>query len=185
MHPNHPRAREKSSKFRNLKKIGDFSLSVLSMIGDGMEMVEATRSHQRIAIAGGLEGVRRFKAAQEATRIRERVQHLKRRKLIEEKRVGGRLVFSLTERGKAYAFQHALRSAKPREDAWKTYVLFDIPEHEKHTRDFLRGFLKSVGFKKLQMSVWTSDRDVSRILSRWVNENGFSRWLSVLLAREI
>ncbi|MBI2595069.1 MAG: hypothetical protein HYW38_02330 [Candidatus Colwellbacteria bacterium] len=33
-------------------------------------------------------------------------------------------------------------------------IIFDIPEKEKHKRDWLRSRLKGMGFKKLQKSVW-------------------------------
>ncbi|MBI2635441.1 MAG: CRISPR-associated endonuclease Cas2, partial [Parcubacteria group bacterium] len=37
-------------------------------------------------------------------------------------------------------------------------VIFDIPEKQKHKREWLRGQLQDLGFKMIQKSVWMGKR---------------------------
>lgn len=55
-----------------------------------------------------------------------------------------------------YADQHRLIRAKPKHDK-KILVIFDIPERQKKTREWLREQIRWWGFKMIQKSVWLGD----------------------------
>lgn len=42
-----------------------------------------------------------------------------------------------------------------RDGVWKI-IIFDIPESKRKVRDFIRGRIKSLGFKRWQSSIWVS-----------------------------
>ncbi|MBI2506942.1 MAG: hypothetical protein HYW00_02285 [Candidatus Colwellbacteria bacterium] len=50
------------------------------------------------------------------------------------------------------------RHYKPQVDDSLKVVIFDIPEKQKHKREWLRGQLQDLGFKMIQKSVWMGKR---------------------------
>lgn len=67
----------------------------------------------------------------------------------------------------------------------KLMVIFDIPEEYAFLRRKLRGVLKHLGFKQIQQSVWSSDRDYREIISETIQHLNISQWVQVYEAREI
>ena len=62
-------------------------------------------------------------------------------------------------------------------------VLFDIPETQKRKRDQLRKYLKSQGFKQLQLSVWTTEYDVRDEIEEVLSGIGVTDYVKIVLAR--
>lgn len=109
---------------------------------------------------------------------------LKRRKLLEQQKRGGRLMIRLTDRGRYRALVKALRRAP---DHYRVgegcVVLFDIPETERAARNLFRYFLKECGFRLLQRSVWVSRKNVATLVAQFVKKNKLKPWIQVIEGR--
>lgn len=89
------------------------------------------------------------------------IHTLRQKKLLEEIRhKDGSIALRLTLDGRKHAsffqlFGNAIKIKRPKtwDSLWRI-VIFDIPEDDKIFRNILRDHLKSIGFKKLQHSVF-------------------------------
>ena len=123
-------------------------------------------------------------AAQEAQERKERLYELKRRKWIETKRIGERLLVRLTKQGWQRALRDRIRctSAKCKEGI--CIVVFDVPESERYVRDALRDILQSCNFTMLQKSVWVSRKDIIKPLCALLQGAKLERWVRILVGKE-
>ncbi len=64
-------------------------------------------------------------------------------------------------------------------------VIFDFPESEHLRRDQWRRFLRWLGLKRLQQSVWMTDRDIAKLLAQFVQDAGLTDWIQVLVAERL
>lgn len=88
-------------------------------------------------------------------------RNLSKYQLVQERvNADGVVVFSLTEKGKRKAkFLHlfeqiaVFKRPKRWDKKWRI-VFFDIPEKRRFFRGILRGYLRTIGFKKIQQSVF-------------------------------
>jgi len=163
-----------------MKKAKEEMLALLDAIGDGIELLTLTRRYQKIFMFEGLEGVRRIRDAKERQRLRERLTYLKRQKLIKESRRGERIIFELTDDGKRRLLRAQLRNAPMRTDGLLTIVIFDIPESERVARELFRRFLKEVGFKRIQHSVWATNQDVRKPFAEFIQEHRAAAWVNII-----
>jgi len=114
------------------------------------------------------------------------VQYLEKKRYIKTRRIGDRLEVCLTADGKARILRDRLAAIRTRlGSGWIWLVVFDFPESERIRRDQWRRFLKWLGMKYLQKSVWYTDRDIGREISEMVRRGGFGEWVQVLLAQKI
>lgn len=167
---------------RLLSKLGAKALRILEAVGEGLVSLELSQRRQRIFVSSGWEGIRRVARADELRAYRKRARRLAERGLIETRVVGRRLACSLTPSGEETLLRHTMSGASRRSDGKSIYVIFDVPERERGRRNQLRHFLKSVGFARVQQSVWVTRRDVYREFKLWVERHALGRWVAVLLA---
>lgn len=92
--------------------------------------------------------------------IKRSLNNLKKRKLIYIKKNKDQAYVYFTKEGKRKILKYSLRkilALKKENKKWKGYwfiVFFDVPEEEKLKRDYLRKFLKYIGFISYQKSVY-------------------------------
>jgi virulence-associated protein VapD len=117
---------------------------------------------------------------------RERKQAIKRlrqRKLVKLRKEGDRVILALTRNGKIKALEAAITaSEKYFPDEKICLVSFDFPEAARDARRHFRIFLKSVGFKYVQGSVWSTKKDVAVILCELIILLKISNWVEVFTA---
>lgn len=111
---------------------------------------------------------------------RERIRELKRRKWIEIKKIGEHLYGRLTDQGWRRALRDRVRGETKRCEGGVCIIIFDIPEKLRHIRKVLRLFLKEAGFKKLQHSVWMTDKDVIEPLMLLLQRQKLERWVRIV-----
>ena len=111
---------------------------------------------------------------------REQIKYLKRQKLIETEKIGKRAVVRLTEKGWAGALRDRIKATRGRCKNGFCFVVFDVPEKERVVRDMLRSFLKECGFKRLQHSVWMTDRDIIEPLRQLLQRRKLERWIRIV-----
>lgn len=86
--------------------------------------------------------------------------NLKKRKLIYIKKNKNQAYVYFTEEGKRKILKYSIRkilALKKKNKRWGGYwfiVFFDVPEEERLKRDYLRKFLKFIGFVSYQKSVY-------------------------------
>ena len=76
----------------------------------------------------------------------EHLRYLERSKMIETRKIGKRLMFRLTEKGWTQALRDKIKTTSASCKQGRCFVIFDVPEKERHTRNILRQFLKECGF---------------------------------------
>ncbi len=111
------------------------------------------------------------------------MQYLKRKRQIMLEKDGNRLSLSLTDDGYLIALRLAMINESnmlPKGEL--CLVVFDIPESARNTRRRLRLFLKSVGFSRLQQSVWATRKDVTKYMSAWIVAGKHHRQVRVFRA---
>lgn len=89
---------------------------------------------------------------------------LKRRGLVQITETPQGRVVKITDQGKSELLKFDILNFKPKSGKWDgkwRVVFFDIPREENGRRDKLRTFLKMLGLKMMQESVWVSPYDVS------------------------
>jgi len=91
------------------------------------------------------------------TKFRKATERLRRRDLIFGERRGKRVVFELTDEGRAEADKIKLKLEMAKRKRWDgkwRIIIFDVPEKMRGKRDLLRKELAAFGFMQLQKSVW-------------------------------
>ncbi len=82
---------------------------------------------------------------------------------------GGAYCLQLTEKGqKALAFEQSVLSLKSQKRKWDgrwRIVTFDVPERRRGVRGRLRAMMKSVGFVRMQKSVWVYPYDCEEFIA--------------------
>ena len=95
--------------------------------------------------------------------------------------IGNRLMLRLTDKGWASALRDRIKGTSRRCKNGFCFVIFDVPEKERLTRATLRYFLKECGFKRLQHSVWMTDRDVVEPLQELLQHHKLERWIRIVI----
>jgi DNA-binding transcriptional regulator PaaX len=62
-----------------------------------------------------------------------------------------------------------LKHNPKRDGIWKI-IVFDIPESKRSVRNFIRGKLRALGFKKWQNSIWVSPYELDSDLEKELSE---------------
>lgn len=114
-------------------------------------------------------GLPEAKPAEVSRRMRQAMQRLQKRGLVEWKKEGKDWRARLTERGKVFAGKvesaERLRIRKPEhwDEKWRV-VIFDVREKYKTSRDRFRRILQKAGFFRLQDSVWVHPYDCEELV---------------------
>lgn len=88
---------------------------------------------------------------------------LERRGLVEKIQTKDGMTIKITDNGKKELLKYSILDYKPKSGKWDgkwRVVFFDIPMEENSRRDKLRMYLKMLGMKMMQESVWVSPYDI-------------------------
>ncbi|NQV89560.1 MAG: CRISPR-associated endonuclease Cas2 [Parcubacteria group bacterium] len=135
--------------------------------------------------AGSFEIGARIENRIQANKLRVE-RDLVRNGLLEIQQRGAETTFSLTVAGLLQVLKDriVLERREMLEDE-RCFVIFDVPEDIRKTRNTLRHFLKQAGFKQVQQSVWVTDKDVADDMRQLVEELKISDWVRVIVGRLI
>jgi len=118
------------------------------------------------------------------------INYLKRKGYIQIANLKEKKGILLTPKGK----QRVLRTKfllenssnfKKRKDGKWLMVIFDIPEKKRRLREEFRKFLYSLGFQKLQKSVWVSPYDVQKQLEEIIRTYQLDPFVRIFLIEEV
>lgn len=116
---------------------------------------------------------------------REYLRMLKRRKFIETKRMGEKLMVRLTAKGWQQVLRDRIITAKKKCKDGMCLVIFDVPESERRVRDVLRDFLIDLDFQMIQKSVWATEKDVLRELCALLQGANLHQWVNIIVGKPI
>ncbi|PIR86372.1 hypothetical protein COU13_01310 [Candidatus Kaiserbacteria bacterium CG10_big_fil_rev_8_21_14_0_10_43_70] len=105
------------------------------------------------------------KKSQYKSRVLESLERLEKNGYVKK---GSDGKFQITQKGEILLLKFSNNTSVKKHKKWDRkwrVVIFDIPEQRKLSRDNLRLALKSVGFAKLQNSVWVFPYDCEDILA--------------------
>lgn len=161
------------------------TLRLLDAIEAGHLLLSVSGRYRRVYMNEGLGGVRRMVEGEERRRVLTRLRDLKRKKLVEERKVASRLRLSLSDRGTHLHLKYQLKSAPTLQNGGKVLVTFDVPERQRLVREMLRSMLKTAGFKMVHQSAWITDRDVVGVLRRVLATKGARKWIKYYSVQEM
>lgn len=115
----------------------------------------------------------------------EWIRSLKHRQFIETKRIGGKLMMRLTEKGWRQALRDKIKCTRACCEKGICIVVFDVPEAEKHVRNALRRVLSECGFTMLQKSVWYTDKDILKELCALLQGARLDKWVRIIMGDEV
>jgi DNA-binding transcriptional regulator PaaX len=160
--------------------------ALLRMIQD--EMVEVTELFEQWANRKPYRLDAEHRLAEERyqadRQYRNRLAHLRRRKLVRTKKIEGRLFVELSNEGKMELKKRFMRERPKLPDGFTCLVLFDFPVEARRGRDAFRRFLKNAGFEQVQKSAWRSDHDVIHDVQEFSKSSRIQKWVDVFLARK-
>jgi len=123
---------------------------------------------------------------QERWYAKRQLEKLKERNFLKKQEQGSKIIYELTEQGQALILQEIISETKellPKNE--KCFVIFDIPEPARDTRDLLRRILKKCNFSMVQQSVWASRYKVEGMLLELFKITGIDKWTKVFIGRPI
>lgn len=119
-----------------------------------------------------------------ASAYRNRLAYLRRRKLIQTKKIEGRLFVELSKEGQVKLKKETMKERPKLPDGFICLVLFDFPVDARRGRNAFRAFLKRAGFSQVQKSAWMSDRDVIKNVQAFIKSAKAQKWVEIFLARQ-
>jgi hypothetical protein len=160
-------------------KFGRLAKFILDVAAEELEAGAACLKYQGLYADEGYSGVHGKVLADRRRRFRDQLRKMKERKLIRLKKDGEAMIIDLTAKGleKRLKILIGRKKAVPGEPS--TIIIYDIPEHLHRSRDELRRFLRSVGFERIQRSVWVIEKDVALLMRSWIDGKRWKRWIVV------
>ena len=119
-----------------------------------------------------------IKNMEEKRKIYQQIYHLKRFGYINRK---GFTLKGLTELAKV---KHKRNKNKKWDGKWRV-VIFDIPEKDKHLRNYFRSFLINLDFKKLQNSVWVAPYDDFEEIQDMIKSYSIAQYVVLMIVNKI
>ena len=158
-------------------------MGVLDWAAEGVYYHFKASQYRGIFIRGGFTGLKLYLDEKERIRMLAKFRYLKQKKLIERRKNYDHAEIVLTRLGREKVLEFRVKNAPKRADGNETYAIFDIPESRRKVRRRLRSFLKRCGFRIIQMSVWSTDKDVAPLLADWLQDEKVSKWVKLIIAR--
>ena len=121
-----------------------------------------------------------------AERKKRRILHnMRKKKWIHDRRKGNEIIVRIFSDGIVASLKHRIRSTtKKLRKGTLCLLSYDFPNGATKARNFWRRLLRSVGLRKEQLSLYSTERDVIHELRAVVKVLGAERWIRVFEAIE-
>ncbi len=115
------------------------------------------------------------------------IRRLKQEGYLKTIKIKNNSAILITPKGLNRIFKTELKliDRKPRKDEKWQMVLFDIPENKRRSRDLFRRALKSLGYTKLQKSIWVCRYDVLKETQDLIKRYNLKEYVELLLIQKI
>lgn len=166
----------KKAQNRHLR-VGSICSQVLSEVSytlDVLDLMATYQGRRQLSYYGfcGLDDMREENAwKQKQAALRQ----MRRQNILNYRYVEDRVEIALTKKGAEEALRLKILNALVLEDGTNCIVVFDIPERLRKVRIELGKFLDSVGFLRIQRSVFISPFAVASFLAELFQVAGLSR----------
>lgn len=120
---------------------------------------------------------------QQERALRKQVEYLRRKKFLKTKKTEEGLLIELSDEGRVELMKRLIRERSTLKDGQVCLVVYDVPNAGNLGRDALRYFLKRAGFKQVQRSVWSTDKDVVHEVIEFIKSSKITKWVEVYLAK--
>jgi hypothetical protein len=157
---------------------------VLLGLWDMFDDISYSQIHPRLVLAVGARRAREIVSAKERFRQERKKKkalwQLKRNKWIKLQKEGERVEYEITKNGRLAALEIIMRctnSCLPAGEA--CLVIFDFPEAAKESRQTFRRFLRRIGFEFIQLSVWSSKKNIFFEIREAVGILKLGRWVKI------
>lgn len=113
------------------------------------------------------------------------LRRLKKKKWIEDRRLGNGVTYSLSQNVLVEYLRNSIKQTTSIVHAGELLVAFDFPEAAGRARREWRRLLKSVGFKQIQLSVWSTVKSVEEQITQLVKLLGLQKWVKIYRGYEL
>ncbi len=142
-------------------------------------------NHPSLTEMLGVEGARRY-LHYKYERIPYPIDRLKKNDWITTRKIGNKIIIRLTQNGKIAALQLKIANVKKHLDAGsEILVAFDIPESATNTRKIFRESLKRMGFRRQQLSIWSTNKNIVKELKQYIGLLKIGKWVTLYRANKI
>lgn len=143
------------------------------------------RHHQSLSLSMGVEQARAHLAELERNKSYG-FKRLRKRGLIVSSSTKNKIIYKLTNDGKAAALEIILKQMRSKLPLGESLLItFDIPESNRSIRDMFRKILKQFHFKQIHQSCWVTKRDSNEYLKTYLKLTGLCRWAKLFHAKEL
>jgi len=120
-------------------------------------------------------------------RMQNLISYLKKKGYIKIKNLEKKEGVLITRKGAERILKINLKICprKRRNDGKWIMVIFDIPEEKRLLREIFRERLQTIGYQKLQKSIWVSPFDVFEETERIIRKYGIDTYVRIFLIEEI
>ena len=113
------------------------------------------------------------------------LRRLRKKKWVEDRRLGNGVTYSLSQEVLVEYLRNSIKQTVSTVHAGELLVAFDFPEAAGRARRDWRRLLKSVGFKQVQLSVWSTIKAVEDQMLQLVKLLGVQKWVKVYRGYEL
>lgn len=113
------------------------------------------------------------------------LRRLKKKKWVDDQKMGNGVTYILSHDILAEYLKDSIKNTTSKIHAGEVVVAFDFPEAASRARRDWRRLLKSVGFKQVQLSVWSTVKAVEEQIAQLVKLLGIERWVKIYRGYEI
>jgi hypothetical protein len=113
------------------------------------------------------------------------LRRLRKKKWVEDRRLGNGVTYSLSRDVLVEYLKNSMRHTSHEVHAGELLLAFDFPEAACRARRDWRRLLKSVGFKQVQLSVWSTIKSVEDQILQLVRLLGVHKWVRVYRGYEL
>jgi|GEM_PF-3265267 len=172
-----------------IRRIAKKTLSItgrtLLFIAENVDDFIFELNYPSLTEALGTDGARRY-LAYKYKRIPYPINRLKKNGWIEAQQKGDKIIVKLTQSGRIAALQLKIANIKKRIRAGsEILVAFDVPESATNARKVFRESLKRMGFRRMQLSIWGTNKDVAKELKQYIQLLEINKWVTLYNASKI
>lgn len=114
------------------------------------------------------------------------LERARKRGLLESRKKGDDFLLRFSDEGKRHLLISEIKAIRACYSGKEICIVaFDFPESERLARRVFRNFIRQCGFRQFQKSVWTCDRQVARLLMKFVNEMKLTSWVSIFEGKNV
>lgn len=128
----------------------------------------------------------RWDQMMEDARKRRAVRDMRAKKFLHDRKKGNQVLIQISTDALVRLIKGNIQSKKATLESNKSIlVMFDVPNGASKARDRWRNLLLSCDFKMIQLSVYTTQKEIQKELLTLVRLLGIEKWVSIFVGHEL